>query len=64
MNRSNIERQAVKTNENIGGSIDECARLEARLEAESDKFTYLQMLKGFIADLCDMLQVKVYSSSQ
>lgn len=56
--RSNVERQASKTKENIGGSIEECSQLEARLEAESNKFTYLQKLKGFIADLCDMLQVK------
>ena len=55
--RSNVEKQALKTEENIRGSIEECSRLEARLEAESEKYTYLQKLKGFIADLCDMLQV-------
>lgn len=57
--QGNIEKQSRKTQENIRDSIDECSQLESRLEAESNKYTFLQQLKGYIADLCDMLQVGV-----
>ena len=34
-------------------------RLEGELAAASRKYTYLQDTRGFIADVCDMLQVLV-----
>lgn len=60
MTRGNLAKQSQKTEENIRDSIDECARLESSLEAESNKYTFLQQLKGYIADLCDMLQVDIF----
>lgn len=57
ISRSNVENQTRKTEENIRDTIDQCTQLESRLEAESGKYVYLQELKGYIADLCDMLQV-------
>ena len=39
-------------------SVAAVARLEGDLEAASSKYTFLQQLRAFVADLCDMLQVR------
>lgn len=56
--RTNISNQAAKTQENLQSSIQNVARLQGELSAASEKYTYLQELKGYIADLCDMLQAR------
>ena len=41
----------------LQSSIAAVAALEKDLEAAGEKFTFLQEMKAYIADLCDMLQV-------
>lgn len=55
--RSNIDRQAARTQENMRHSMEAVAHLQAELATAGQKYSFLQQLKGYIADLCDMLQV-------
>ena len=59
--QANIEKQAKKTEENLISHAAQCADLEDSLAAAGTKYTFLQQLKAYIADLCDMLQVTSYT---
>jgi GC-rich sequence DNA-binding factor len=61
--QANVEKQAKRTEENMVSSMAQCGDLEDSLEAASHKYTFLQHLKAYIADLCDMLQVSMSAIS-
>ena len=61
MTQANIEKQAAKTQENVRSSVETVAQLQEALDAASGKYTFLQQLRGYVADLCDMLQVAVHT---
>lgn len=47
-----------RTSENLAGALARIEGLEAELKAAGDKYLYVQQLRGWVADLCDCLQVK------
>ncbi len=47
----------------MNSSVAQCGDLEDSLEAASAKYTFLQQLKAYIADLCDMLQASTTMDS-
>ncbi len=53
-----MERQRKQTEANLADSLGAVARLEGEVAAASHRYTYLQETRGFIADMCDMLQVR------
>jgi len=57
--QANVEKQAKRTEENMISSVAQCGDLEDNLAAASAKYTFLQQLKAYISDLCDMLQVSL-----
>lgn len=56
--QANIDKQAARTQENMRSSLAAVARFQTELAAAGEKYTYLQQLRTYIADLCDMLQVR------
>jgi len=56
--QSGTEKQLARTAVNLQNSIAAVAALEKDLEAAGEKFTFLQAMRAYIADLCDMLQVR------
>eukprot|EP00884_Botryococcus_braunii_P016142 jgi/Botrbrau1/3210/Bobra.37_2s0040.1 len=52
------QKQLGKVTANLRESMKTVATLEGELGKAGDKYTFLQELKAYIADLCDMLQVK------
>ena len=61
MTQANIEKQATKTQENVRSSFEMVTQLQEALDAASGKYTFLQQLRGYVADLCDMLQVAAHA---
>lgn len=61
--RGQAQASLERTQGRLGDSIATVGRLEAELAAAGDKYTFLQELRGYIADLCDMLQVLTFRSS-
>jgi GC-rich sequence DNA-binding factor len=55
--QAGAEKQLAQTAVRLQSSIGTVALLEKDLEAAGEKFTFLQEMKAYIADLCDMLQV-------
>ena len=55
--QSTTEKQLAKTGTNLAASIAAVATLERDIKAAGDKFAFLQDMRAYIADLCDMLQV-------
>lgn len=56
--QSGAEKQLAQTGMRLQSSIAAVASLERDLKAADMKYTFLQEMKAYIADLCDMLQVK------
>ncbi|KAK9800230.1 hypothetical protein WJX73_001691 [Symbiochloris irregularis] len=58
----NAKKQAqhnlTRTQTNLQDSIAAVARLETELTAAGDKYTFMQEMRAYIADVCDMLQAK------
>ncbi len=52
-----MEQQRRQTEANLDHTVKAVGRLEGELAAAARKYTYLQDTRGFIADMCDMLQV-------
>ena len=57
MTKENIQKQAIKTEQNARNSVNTIGELEEQIEAAGQKYVTLQKIKAYIADLCDMLQV-------
>lgn len=55
--QSGTEKQLARTAVNLQNSIAAVAALEKDLKAAGEKFFFLQAMRAYIADLCDMLQV-------
>ena len=56
--QSRTEKQLAKTGTNLASSIAAVATMERELKVAGDKFAFLQDTRAYIADLCDMLQVR------
>ena len=54
-----IKKQLVRTAGQLVDSISSVSGLEAQLSAAKAKYTYMQDKRGYIADLCDMLQARL-----
>ena len=57
MTKDNIQKQAIKTEQNARNGVNTIGELEEQIEAAGQKYVTLQKIKAYIADLCDMLQV-------
>lgn len=55
--QAGTERQLAKTSVNLANSIAAIATLERDLAAAGEKYAFLQDMRAYISDLCDMLQV-------
>jgi len=55
--QAHAERSRRRAAENLAAAVAGVAALEAELEAAGGRFAYLQQLRAYVADLCDMLQV-------
>lgn len=55
---SHSQKQLAKVGNNLRDSMNSIGVLEAELGKAGDKYTYLQELKAYMGDLCDMLQVR------
>ncbi|KAK9815407.1 hypothetical protein WJX72_003173 [[Myrmecia] bisecta] len=56
--RKQADRNLARTAANLADSIKTVATLEDELKGAGEKYTYLQELRAYVADLCDMLQNK------
>ena len=54
---THVKKQLERTAGQLADSISSVSGLEAQLSAAKAKYTYMQEKRGYIADLCDMLQV-------
>lgn len=57
----NVEKQSKKTDENIRNAVGAISEYEEQIEAAGQKYLTLQKIKAYIADLCDMLQVRLFT---
>lgn len=55
---SNAQKQLQRTSQNLADSITSIDTFEEQLQSAGGRYTFLQETKAYIADLCDMLQVK------
>lgn len=55
---SNAQKQLQRTSQNLADSIASLDTFEEQLQAAGARYTFLQEIKAYIADLCDMLQVR------
>lgn len=60
--QQHVERQRKQTEGNLADSLQAVARLEGEVAAASHRYTYVQETRGFIADMCDMLQVRYFTA--
>ncbi|KAK9839474.1 hypothetical protein WJX81_004262 [Elliptochloris bilobata] len=56
--QAHAEKGRRRAAENLAAAVAGVGDLEAQLEAAGSRFAYLQQLRAYIADLCDMLQEK------
>lgn len=56
--KQQAQHNLARTEGNVKESIASIGRLEGDLATAGDKYTFLQEMRGYIADLCDMLQAK------
>lgn len=61
--QSGTEKQLARTAVSLQNSMAAVASLEKDLSTAGEKFTFLQDMRAYIADLCDMLQVCTCFSS-
>ena len=54
---SNAQKQLQRTSQNLADSIASIDTFEEQLQSAGGRYTFLQEIKAYIADLCDMLQV-------
>lgn len=54
--KQQAQHNLARTEGNVKESIASIGRLEGDLATAGDKYTFLQEMRGYIADLCDMLQ--------
>lgn len=54
----NAQKQLQRTSQNLADSITSIDTFEEQLQSAGGRYTFLQETKAYIADLCDMLQVK------
>eukprot|EP00887_Chlorella_sp_A99_P007831 scaffold20.g7831.t1 len=52
------EKNLARTTQHLKDSLASVTRLEAELAAAGEKYTYVQRLRAYIADLCNMLADK------
>ncbi len=55
--QQHAQRSLARTSLNLSDTLKAIDALEQELEAAGVKYTQMQELKAYIADLCDMLQV-------
>ena len=55
--QQHAQRSLARTGLNLSDTLKAVDVLEQELEAAGEKYTQMQELKAYIADLCDMLQV-------
>ena len=53
----NAQKQLQRTSQNLTDSISAIDAFEEQLQSAGARYTFLQQIKAYIADLCDMLQV-------
>ncbi len=53
----NAQKQLQRTSQNLTDSISAIDAFEEELQSAGARYTFLQQIKAYIADLCDMLQV-------
>ncbi len=53
--KGNVDRTVA----NLNGALQGIERLQADIELVAEKFAYVQVMKGYVADLCDCLAEKV-----
>ncbi|DBA84128.1 TPA: hypothetical protein ACH3X1_006604 [Trebouxia sp. C0004] len=54
----NAQKQLQRTSQNLTDSISAIDAFEEQLQSAGARYTFLQQIKAYIADLCDMLQAK------
>ena len=54
----NAEKQLQRTSQNLIDSIAAVDTLGEQLQAAGERYAFLQQIRAYIADLCDMLQVR------
>ena len=57
--QNNAQKQLQRTSQNLTDSISAIDAFEEQLHLAGARYTFLQQVKAYIADLCDMLQVNV-----
>ena len=55
--KQQAQHKSTRNQGNLSDSITAIARLEGEAAKAEDKYTFLQEVRTYIADLCDMLQV-------
>ena len=53
----NAQKQLQRTSQNLTDSISAIDAFEEQLQSAGARYTFLQQIKAYIADLCDRLQV-------
>jgi len=53
-----VRKELGRTSQQLTDSIASVGGLDEDLAAAKAKYTYMQEVRGYIADLCDMLQVR------
>ena len=53
-----VQKELARTSTQLADSIASVGALDEELAAAKAKYTYMQEIRGYIADLCDMLQVR------
>ena len=53
-----VRKELDRTSQQLADSIASVGGLDEDLAAAKAKYTYMQEIRGYIADLCDMLQVE------
>ena len=56
-----VRKELGRTSQQLTDSIASVGGLDEDLAAAKAKYTYMQEVRGYIADLCDMLQVRACS---
>lgn len=56
--QQNLERQRKQTEGNLDHTVKQVERLQGDVAAAARRYTYIQDTRAFIADMCDMLQVR------
>lgn len=56
--QAGAEKQLARTGASLAASIAAVASLERDLAAAGDKYAFLQDMRAYLADLCDMLQAR------